>query len=25
VTVNDITAQTQARSWEPAIASLMSL
>jgi PAS domain-containing protein len=25
VTVNDITAQTRARSWEPAIASLMSL
>ncbi len=25
VTVNDITAQTRAKSWEPAIASLMSL
>ncbi len=25
VTVNDITAQTHAKSWEPAIASLMSL
>ncbi|MEP6999227.1 MAG: PAS domain-containing protein [bacterium] len=25
VTVNDITAQTQAKSWEPVIASLMSL
>lgn len=25
VTVNDITAQTQANAWEPAIASLMSL
>ncbi|MEO5814606.1 MAG: PAS domain-containing protein [Gemmatimonadaceae bacterium] len=25
VTVNDITAQTRANSWEPAIASLMSL